>query len=108
MKAFEPSSLEANLFGPKTLILFLIKKSTNPFTKGSQPEFSTNEREIRYLARIGDEEGVIEHDEYEMIQGVFKLNDVTAKDLMAGGWKPGPSLGEELRRLRWQRLEQVR
>ena len=33
---------------------------------------------------------------------------VTAKDLMAGGWKPGPALGEELRRLRWQRLEQVR
>ena len=33
---------------------------------------------------------------------------VTAKDLMAGGWKPGPALGEELRRLRWQRLEQLR
>jgi len=33
---------------------------------------------------------------------------VTAKDLMARGWKPGPALGEELRRLRWQRLEQLR
>ena len=33
---------------------------------------------------------------------------VTAKDLMDGGWKPGPALGEELRRLRWQRLEQLR
>ena len=33
---------------------------------------------------------------------------VTAKDLMAGGWKPGPALGDELRRLRWQRLEQLR
>ena len=33
---------------------------------------------------------------------------VTAKDLMTGGWKPGPALGEELRRLRWQRLEQLR
>jgi len=32
---------------------------------------------------------------------------VTAKDLMAQGWKPGPALGEELRRLRWQRLEQL-
>ena len=30
------------------------------------------------------------------------------KDLMAGGWKPGPALGEELRRLRLQRLEQLR
>ena len=33
---------------------------------------------------------------------------VTAKDLMARGWKPGPALGNELRRLRWQRLEQLR
>ena len=33
---------------------------------------------------------------------------VTAKDLMARGWKSGPALGEELRRLRWQRLEQLR
>ena len=33
---------------------------------------------------------------------------VTAKDLMAGGWLPGPALGEELRRLRFERLEQIR
>ncbi len=33
---------------------------------------------------------------------------VTAKDLMAQGWKAGPALGEELRRLRWQRLELLR
>ena len=33
---------------------------------------------------------------------------VTANDLMARGWKPGPALGKELRRLRWQRLEQLR
>ena len=33
---------------------------------------------------------------------------VTSKDLMAGGWQPGPALGEELRRLRFQRLEQLR
>ena len=33
---------------------------------------------------------------------------VTAKQLIAQGWQPGPELGEELRRLRWQRLEQLR
>ena len=32
---------------------------------------------------------------------------VTAQDLIAGGWEPGPALGEELCRLRWQRLEQL-
>ena len=35
IKAFEPSSLAAYLFGPNTLILCLVKKSTIPLTKGS-------------------------------------------------------------------------
>jgi len=64
-------------------IIWLIEVITNPFTKGSQPEFSTNEKEIRYLAQIGEEEGVIEEDELEMIQGVFKLNDIVARQLMS-------------------------
>ena len=33
---------------------------------------------------------------------------VTAKDLIAGGWKPGPALGEELRRLRLQQIDKLR
>ena len=35
IKAFDPSSLEAYLLGPKTFTLFFIKKSTIPFTNGS-------------------------------------------------------------------------
>ena len=35
INALDPSNWEAYLFGPKTLILFFFKKSTNPFTKGS-------------------------------------------------------------------------
>ena len=35
MKALDPSSLEAYLFGPKTLILFFLKKSTMPLTNGA-------------------------------------------------------------------------
>ena len=34
VKILEPSSCEATLLGPKTLILFFFKKSTNPSTKG--------------------------------------------------------------------------
>lgn len=63
-------------------LIWLIEFLTNPFTKNHQPQFTTNEKEIRYLAQIGDEEGAIEHDEFEMIKGVFQLNDLTAKDLM--------------------------
>ena len=35
IKAFEPSSLEANLLGPKTFIFFFERKSTRPLTNGS-------------------------------------------------------------------------
>ena len=42
MKAFEPSNFDANLFGPKTLILFLFRKSTIPFTKGSSGPTTTS------------------------------------------------------------------
>ena len=34
VKIFDPSSLAADLFGPKTLILFFSKKSTIPSTSG--------------------------------------------------------------------------
>jgi hypothetical protein len=42
MNAFDPSSLEAYLFGPKTLILFFFKKFTRPFTSGSSGPITTN------------------------------------------------------------------
>ena len=41
MTAFEPSNFEAYLFGPKTLILFIFKKSTKPLTKGSSGPITT-------------------------------------------------------------------
>lgn len=43
---------------------------------------TTNEAEIKLLANIGQQEGIIQSDEAEMIQRVFRLNDVTAADLM--------------------------
>lgn len=65
-----------------TPIIWLIEKVTNPFTKGGGEELTTNESEIRYLAKVGEKEGVIERDELAMIQAVFKLNDLNARDLM--------------------------
>jgi CBS domain containing-hemolysin-like protein len=41
-----------------------------------------SEEEIRTLSNIGFLEGVIEEDEKEMINRVFLLNDLTAKDVM--------------------------
>ena len=48
----------------------------------AEAELSTNEEEIRLLARLGSQKGVIEADEAAMIGKVFQLNDLTARDLM--------------------------
>ena len=52
---------------------------TTPFTKKSK---MVSEEEIRILSHLGHLEGSIEKDEQEMIQKVFRLNDLSAKDIM--------------------------
>ena len=65
-----------------TPFIWLVELVTKRFTKKDLTVLSTDEREIRYMAQLGEEEGVIEADELEMLQGVFQLNDRTASDLM--------------------------
>ena len=48
----------------------------------AESEISTDENEIRLLARLGSQKGLIEADEAAMIAKVFQLNDLTARDLM--------------------------
>ena len=48
----------------------------------AENEISTDEDEIRLLARVGSQKGQIEADEAAMIAKVFQLNDLTARDLM--------------------------
>ncbi len=64
-----------------TPLVWLVEQVTAPITKG-KPIPTTNEAEIKFLTKIGYQEGVIEDDEAEMIQHVFQLNDLTASDLM--------------------------
>ncbi len=64
-----------------TPIVWLVEKLTSPITKG-QVSPTTNEAEIRLLARIGRQEGIIEDDESEMIERVFSMNDKTAEEMM--------------------------
>ena len=45
-------------------------------------EITTDERDIRLMARLGSQTGRIEADEAAMIAKVFQLNDLTARDLM--------------------------
>ena len=64
-----------------TPLVWLVEQVTAPVTHG-KPIPTTNEAEIKFLTKIGYQEGVIEDDEAEMIQHVFQLNDLTASDLM--------------------------
>jgi len=48
----------------------------------AESEISTDEEEIRQMAKIGSQKGQIEADEAAMISKVFQLNDLKAKDLM--------------------------
>ncbi|MBD2727243.1 HlyC/CorC family transporter [Nostoc sp. FACHB-892] len=64
-----------------TPLVWILENVTAPFAKGKKRP-TTNEAEIKLLAKIGHQEGIIESDEAEMIQRVFRLNDVTASDLM--------------------------
>ena len=64
-----------------TPLVWIVERVTAPITKGKAIP-TTNEAEIKFLTKIGYQEGVIEDDEAEMIQHVFQLNDLTASDLM--------------------------
>lgn len=74
-----PIKVLTTLFTP---LILLIEFLTKPFTGKANSENSTNEHEIRYLAKVGAKEGVIESHEYSMLNGVFQLNDRTARELM--------------------------
>ncbi len=61
-------------------LLLLLERMMPAIT--AESELTTNEREIRLLARLGSQKGQIEADEAAMIGKVFELNDLTARDLM--------------------------
>ncbi|WP_320676177.1 hemolysin family protein [Prochlorococcus sp. MIT 1300] len=48
----------------------------------AETEISSDEEDIRQMAKIGSQQGQIEADEAAMITKVFQLNDLTARDLM--------------------------
>ena len=64
-----------------TPLVWCIEKITDPLTAGGN-SFTTDEAEIQLLAKMGQEQGTIEDDEFEMIRKIFNLNDMTAADLM--------------------------
>ena len=64
-----------------TPLIWLLEHITAPLTKGSRKPI-TDESEIKLLTILGYQEGLIEDDEVEMIDRVFRLNDLKAADIM--------------------------
>jgi len=62
-------------------LIWLIELITRPFAD-KHSGVATSEEEITALTRLGQQTGAIEADESALIQRVFRLNDVTAWDIM--------------------------
>ena len=62
-------------------VIWVMNLITSPITKHAK-KFTTDESEITFMAKIGEETGAIEEDESTMIQKVFQMNDLTAYDVM--------------------------
>lgn len=72
-----PIQLLSRLFKP---LIFVIEKMAGPLAPVHGQ--STSEEEIAFLAKVGAHEGVIEKYEGELIQRIFKLNNINAADMM--------------------------
>lgn len=63
-------------------LIWLLKHLQRPLFRESEQQLTTNEAEIKLLATIGLNEGVIDAKESELIQKVFDLDNKQACDIM--------------------------
>jgi CBS domain containing-hemolysin-like protein len=79
-----PISLLTALFAP---LIWLIDHTVAPFTRAISGKNAAGtplvtEEELRMLVNVGEEEGLIEHEEREMIEGIFSFGDTLAREVM--------------------------
>lgn len=79
-----PMALIARLLAPFVWVIGLI---TSPFMRvasGQTPAAMplVTEEELRMLVNVGEEEGLIEPGEREMIEGIFSFGDTTVREVM--------------------------
>jgi len=70
------------LIGVFRPVLWAINTLVKPFHVPHAMKTKVSEDEIKMMALLGREAGSIEHDESAMIRRVFRLNDITADDMM--------------------------
>ena len=77
----------AKLFGPLPRLLILVGNALTP-GKGFREGPFASEAELRDLVDLAEQGKVIEHDERQMIHGVFELGDTLVREVMV----PRPDL----------------
>lgn len=89
-----PSATARLLAGPMafstrllTPFIWIIGAITGPFVRAASgqspsPMPLVTEEELRMLVNVGEEEGLIEPDEREMIEGIFSFGDTTVREVM--------------------------
>lgn len=92
------------LIGVFRPVLWIINTMVKPFHVPHAMKTKVSEDEIKMMALLGREAGSIEHDESAMIRRVFRLNDITADDMMTPADRvetiPGDvTIGEQRRRV---------
>ena len=71
------------IFRPIAIFFEFFNKFALKFFTGGKDIPTVSEDEIRALAEIGVEEGVVENKEKEMIKRILEFNDINASDVMA-------------------------
>lgn len=79
-----PMALSTRLLTP---FIWIIGAITGPFVRvasgqATPPMPLVTEEELRMLVNVGEEEGLIEPDEREMIEGIFSFGDTTVREVM--------------------------
>lgn len=79
-----PFNLIMNLLGPIVLVITLLTRPLVHLIRGPNMVNTplVTEEELRLMVNVGEEEGLIEHDEREMIEGIFSFGDTLVREIM--------------------------
>ncbi|NWG19586.1 MAG: HlyC/CorC family transporter [Chloroflexi bacterium] len=79
-----PMALGAQLISPLVWLVGLLTRPLIRLVSGraAPPTPLVTEEELRLLVNVGEEEGLIEPDEREMIEGIFSFGDTTVREVM--------------------------
>jgi gliding motility-associated protein GldE len=78
----KPVEITVFLFSPIVRLFSLLTDLILKMTGGESRYPFVSEEELKILMDLGAEEGVIEHEEKEMIQSVFEFGDTIVKEIM--------------------------